>query len=106
MIQDFHYLPLPALRAMLERAGVEIAPQDGSFLQRGGETVRIRTRPCPAMSEMTLSTTSPNMFTGDEWQEAGLFLRTAEFLWQEGHTAHETAEEAMEAGMAGLREIV
>ncbi len=25
-----------------------------------------------------------------------LFLRTAEFLWQEGHTAHETSEEAME----------
>ena len=25
-----------------------------------------------------------------------LFLRTAEFLWQEGHTAHETADEAME----------
>jgi prolyl-tRNA synthetase len=25
-----------------------------------------------------------------------LFLRTAEFLWQEGHTAHETREEAME----------
>ncbi len=25
-----------------------------------------------------------------------LFLRTAEFLWQEGHTAHETAEEAMD----------
>lgn len=25
-----------------------------------------------------------------------LFLRTAEFLWQEGHTAHGTAEEAME----------
>jgi len=25
-----------------------------------------------------------------------LFLRTAEFLWQEGHTAHETAEEAIE----------
>ncbi len=24
-----------------------------------------------------------------------LFLRTAEFLWQEGHTAHETAEEAL-----------
>ena len=24
-----------------------------------------------------------------------LFLRTAEFLWQEGHTAHETPEEAM-----------
>ena len=25
-----------------------------------------------------------------------IFLRTAEFLWQEGHTAHETAEEAQE----------
>ncbi len=25
-----------------------------------------------------------------------MFLRTAEFLWQEGHTAHETKEEAME----------
>ncbi len=25
-----------------------------------------------------------------------LFLRTAEFLWQEGHTAHETAEEAID----------
>ncbi|MGN0006619.1 MAG: proline--tRNA ligase [Alistipes sp.] len=28
-----------------------------------------------------------------------LFLRTAEFLWQEGHTAHETREEAMEEAM-------
>ena len=25
-----------------------------------------------------------------------IFLRTAEFLWQEGHTAHETREEAIE----------
>lgn len=28
-----------------------------------------------------------------------LFLRTAEFLWQEGHTAHETREEAMAEAM-------
>jgi prolyl-tRNA synthetase len=28
-----------------------------------------------------------------------LFLRTTEFLWQEGHTAHETAEEAMQESM-------
>lgn len=28
-----------------------------------------------------------------------LFLRTAEFLWQEGHTAHATAEEAREEAM-------
>ncbi len=31
------------------------------------------------------------------WQmRTRLFLRTAEFLWQEGHTAHETKEEAIE----------
>jgi prolyl-tRNA synthetase len=29
------------------------------------------------------------------WRDR-LFLRTTEFLWQEGHTAHETAEEAQE----------
>ena len=30
-----------------------------------------------------------------------LFLRTTEFLWQEGHTAHATAEEALALGEAG-----
>jgi len=32
-----------------------------------------------------------------------VFLRTAEFLWQEGHTAHETAREAMEETERMLR---
>lgn len=32
-----------------------------------------------------------------------LFLRTTEFLWQEGHTAHATEEEAMEETMRMLR---
>jgi prolyl-tRNA synthetase len=32
-----------------------------------------------------------------------LFLRTAEFLWQEGHTAHETEAEAREETMKMLR---
>lgn len=31
-----------------------------------------------------------------------LFLRTAEFLWQEGHTAHETEQEAVEETMRML----
>ena len=31
-----------------------------------------------------------------------LFLRTSEFLWQEGHTAHKTAEEAEEEAKARL----
>ncbi|HCA40247.1 MAG TPA: proline--tRNA ligase [Aminobacterium sp.] len=32
-----------------------------------------------------------------------LFLRTSEFLWQEGHTAHATKEEAMEETLKMLR---
>ncbi|HOU54579.1 MAG TPA: His/Gly/Thr/Pro-type tRNA ligase C-terminal domain-containing protein [Myxococcota bacterium] len=32
-----------------------------------------------------------------------LFLRTMEFLWQEGHTAHETAEEAQEETLRMLQ---
>lgn len=32
-----------------------------------------------------------------------LFLRTTEFLWQEGHTAHATAEEALEETLRMLR---
>ncbi|HUF64306.1 MAG TPA: proline--tRNA ligase [Verrucomicrobiales bacterium] len=32
-----------------------------------------------------------------------LFLRTSEFLWQEGHTAHETREEACEETLSILR---
>ena len=32
-----------------------------------------------------------------------MFLRTAEFLWQEGHTAHATADEAVAETMQMLR---
>lgn len=32
-----------------------------------------------------------------------LFLRTAEFLWQEGHTAHETRQEAVEEAQKMIR---
>ena len=34
-----------------------------------------------------------------------LFLRTTEFLWQEGHTAHETAEEAIAEALLILNEV-
>jgi len=34
-----------------------------------------------------------------------LFLRTTEFLWQEGHTAHETADEAMRETLMILHEV-
>src|SRR5207302_960785 len=33
------------------------------------------------------------------------FLRTTEFLWQEGHTAHETADEAIAEALLILREV-
>jgi prolyl-tRNA synthetase len=34
-----------------------------------------------------------------------LFLRTSEFLWQEGHTAHETEEEAVAETLSILHEV-
>jgi prolyl-tRNA synthetase len=34
-----------------------------------------------------------------------LFLRTTEFLWQEGHTAHETADEAVAEALAILHDV-
>ena len=34
-----------------------------------------------------------------------LFLRTSEFLWQEGHTAHETAEEAVAEALTILHDV-
>jgi prolyl-tRNA synthetase len=34
-----------------------------------------------------------------------LFLRTSEFLWQEGHTAHATAEEARQYALRILRDV-
>lgn len=34
------------------------------------------------------------------------FLRTSEFYWQEGHTAHETQEEALQMALAMLNEYV
>jgi prolyl-tRNA synthetase len=34
-----------------------------------------------------------------------VFLRTTEFLWQEGHTAHETAQEAIEETLKILAEV-
>jgi prolyl-tRNA synthetase len=34
-----------------------------------------------------------------------LFLRTTEFLWQEGHTAHETSEEALAESRMILRDV-
>src|ERR671923_2734676 len=34
-----------------------------------------------------------------------LFLRTSEFLWQEGHTAHETAEEALAEALTILHDV-
>src|SRR5213078_2914305 len=34
-----------------------------------------------------------------------LFLRTTEFLWQEGHTAHETQDEAWEETLMILKSV-
>jgi len=34
------------------------------------------------------------------------FIRTTEFFWQEGHTAHETREQALEEVLLMLQEYV
>src|SRR4029077_16706589 len=34
-----------------------------------------------------------------------LFLRTTEFLWQEGHTAHETEQEAVAEALTILHDV-
>ena len=34
-----------------------------------------------------------------------LFLRTSEFLWQEGHTAHETSKEAIQETLTIMRDV-
>ena len=35
-----------------------------------------------------------------------LFLRTAEFLWQEGHTAHATKEEAIQTAEHAAKKLL
>ncbi|MBP9116117.1 MAG: proline--tRNA ligase [Acidimicrobiia bacterium] len=44
-----------------------------------------------------------NVFRSEK--RSRLFLRTSEFLWQEGHTAHETEQEAIKETLTILRDV-
>ncbi|MEO6462486.1 MAG: proline--tRNA ligase [Candidatus Eisenbacteria bacterium] len=107
------YFPLLIPESLLQKEADHIegfAPQV-AWVTHGGEDVleeRLAIRPT---SEAIIGTMYAKWI--DSWRDLPLlinqwanvmrwekvtrpFLRTAEFLWQEGHTAHRTAEEAQE----------
>ena len=107
------YFPLfiPESLLMKEAQHVEgFAPQVAWVTQGGNETLEERLVVRPT-SETIIGTMYAKWIQSwrdlpvliNQWANVvrwekvtRLFLRTTEFLWQEGHTAHETAEEAEE----------
>jgi len=107
------YFPLfiPESLLMKESEHVEgFAPQVAWVTQGGNETLEERLVVRPT-SETIIGTMYAKWIQSwrdlpiliNQWANVvrwekvtRLFLRTTEFLWQEGHTAHETAEEAQE----------
>jgi prolyl-tRNA synthetase len=107
------YFPLfiPESLLMKEREHVEgFAPQVAWVTQGGNEVLEERLVVRPT-SETIIGTMYAKWVQSwrdlpiliNQWANVvrwekvtRLFLRTTEFLWQEGHTAHETAEEAEE----------
>ena len=107
------YFPLfiPESLLMKEREHVEgFAPQVAWVTQGGNEPLEERLVVRPT-SETIIGTMYAKWVQSwrdlpiliNQWANVvrwekvtRLFLRTTEFLWQEGHTAHETAEEAQE----------
>src|SRR5207302_6033322 len=107
------YFPLliPESLLMKEAAHVEgFAPQVAWVTQGGNEVLEERLVVRPT-SETIIGTMYAKWVQSwrdlpiliNQWANVvrwekvtRLFLRTTEFLWQEGHTAHETAEEAQE----------
>ena len=107
------YFPLfiPESLLMKEREHVEgFAPQVAWVTQGGNEVLEERLVVRPT-SETIIGTMYAKWVQSwrdlpiliNQWANVvrwekvtRLFLRTTEFLWQEGHTAHETAEEAQE----------
>ena len=113
------YFPLfvPESLLMKEAEHVEgFAPEVPWVTHVGGEalTERLAIRPtsetviCAAYKEWIQSYRDLPVLINQwanivRWEKrTRLFLRTLEFLWQEGHTCHRTAEEAMEETMRML----
>ncbi|MHB0885027.1 MAG: proline--tRNA ligase [Bacillota bacterium] len=114
------YFPLfiPESFVQLEKEHVEgFAPELPWVTEAGGEklTERLAVRPtsetiiCSMYAKWIQSYRDLPMLLNQwcnvvRWEKRTLpFLRTSEFLWQEGHTAHRTSEEAEEETIRMLR---
>ena len=75
-----------------------------SFLSREAEHVEGFAKECAVVTHYRLKTNDTHDgVVVDPAVRTRLFLRTSEFLWQEGHTAHATREEAEERAKLMLR---
>ena len=114
------YFPVLIPESLLQKEKDHVegfAPEVAWVTEAGGETLdeRLCIRPT---SETLISTMYAKWLTSwrelpfvyNQWcnvlrweKETRPFLRSREFLWQEGHTIHSTAEEAMERTMQMLQ---
>jgi prolyl-tRNA synthetase len=116
------YFPLLVPRSVLAREGELVegfAPEVAVVTEAGGSVLEepLVVRPT---SEATIWSTYARWIQSyrdlpllyNQWANAvrwelrpRLFLRTTEFLWQEGHTAHETAAEAVAECLTILHQV-
>jgi prolyl-tRNA synthetase len=116
------YLPLFVPTSVLAQEGELVegfAPEIAVVTEAGGKTLEEPLAVRPTSEAMIWSTYAgwvqsyrdlPLLY--NQWANAvrwelrpRLFLRTSEFLWQEGHTAHETEEEALAETLTILHEV-
>lgn len=89
------------LRAKEDKSGVEVDPaarlEEELIIRPTSETIIWNTYKNWIHSWRDLPLMCNQWCNVMRWEmRPRIFLRTAEFLWQEGHTAHETREEAIE----------
>jgi prolyl-tRNA synthetase len=116
------YFPLLVPESVLAQEGKLIegfAPEVAVVTQAGGKELEERLAVRPTSEALIWSTYArwvqsyrdlPLLY--NQWANCvrwelrpRLFLRTSEFLWQEGHTAHETEDEAVAEALTILHEV-
>ena len=116
------YFPLFVPASVLEREGELVegfAPEVAVVTEAGGKTLEEPLAVRPTSEALIWSTYArwvqsyrdlPLLY--NQWANVvrwelrpRLFLRTSEFLWQEGHTAHETGEEAVAEALTILHDV-
>jgi prolyl-tRNA synthetase len=116
------YFPLLVPSSVLAKEGELVegfAPEVAVVTEAGGKTLEEPFAVRPTSEALIWSTYArwvqsyrdlPLLY--NQWANAvrwelrpRLFLRTSEFLWQEGHTAHETEEEAIAETLTILHEV-